>query len=157
MPRAKPDQIPRPLFYGVCGLVLLTLTAVSAARIAGMEPVGQPPALSGADTRVAMTLAPLAGGGTEVLDPETGEVRVSLATGKDGFVRGIMRALGHRRGLEGVPKDAPVELLAFPNGHLTLLDPATGWRAELRSFGSDNLATFANLMSDMTDRREDAL
>ncbi|MEM9145125.1 MAG: photosynthetic complex assembly protein PuhC [Pseudomonadota bacterium] len=157
MPRTEPERIPRPLLLGAGGLVLTTLIGVTILRLAGVEPVGQPPAIAEATARYALALEPIEGGGTRVYDPESGAVTSELAHGKDGFVRGIVRALSYRRGLAGVPKDAPVELLVFDAGKLALIDPLTGWRADLRGFGSDNLATFALLMSDIRDRQEDAL
>lgn len=157
MPRTEPERIPRPLLLGVGALVMTTLIGVTAMRLAGVEPVAQPPSLAAADSRVLVRIVEIDGGGVDLRDPETGTVEASLGVGEDGFVRGVMRALTHRRSVSGAPADGPVELIAFPGGHIALLDPSTGWRADLTGFGADNLATFASLMSDITDREEDAL
>lgn len=157
MPRTEPDRIPRPLLLGVGALVLTTLLGVTAMRVAGVAPVAQPPSLAAAQSRVLVQIVELEGGGIDLRDPATGAVTASLGVGEDGFVRGVLRALTHRRSVSGVAEDGPVELISFPGGHIALLDPSTGWRADLTGFGADNLATFATLMSDMTDREEDAL
>lgn len=151
MSRNGPERIPRPLLLSIGGLVLLTLAGVTAMRLAGVEPSAMPPAEALAEARTRVLLEEDPGGGVTVRDPATGAVVTRLEAGKDGFVRGMLRVLARTRMQHRADPAAPVELVRWPGGHLALLDPETGWRAELIGFGADNLEVFAQVMSDATD------
>ena len=145
---AQPSaDLPRPVLLGIGVLLALTLLAVGAARLAGTEPAATPP-VAAVDERRALVLAPLDGGGLSALDPATGAALATLSPGADGFVRGVLRALGRIRTLHGVAADAPVELVRWSDGRHSLIDPTTGWRIELMGFGPSNFQTFAALLSE---------
>ena len=48
--------------------------------------------------------------------------------------------------IKEVNQTIPFELIARADGRLTLLDPATGNRIDLESFGKDNVIEFAVLL-----------
>jgi len=65
--------------------------------------------------------------------------------GEQGFVRGILRTLSRERMRRGIGSGPTFELIGHTDGRLTLLDPATGHRINLESFGPTNMASFAML------------
>ena len=71
---------------------------------------------------------------------------VKVIEGEAGFVRGILRAMARERRIKEVNQTIPFELIARADGRLTLLDPATGNRIDLESFGKDNVIEFAVLL-----------
>ena len=68
--------------------------------------------------------------------PRDGRV-VESVVGENGFVRGTLRGLARERKRQGIGPDQPFRLVAHVDGRLTLLDPATGRRVDLESFGPD--------------------
>ncbi|MEM1029575.1 MAG: photosynthetic complex assembly protein PuhC [Myxococcota bacterium] len=78
--------------------------------------------------------------------PSGHEVAV-LAPRSNGFVRGVMRGLFRARKLGGHPRQAPFRIRRYSDGTLELLDPMTGRNIDLSSFGHDNQAAFADLMT----------
>jgi putative photosynthetic complex assembly protein len=66
-----------------------------------------------------------------------------------------MRGLARERRRQGVGADIPFQLIGRSDGRLTLVDPGTGRRVDLESFGPTNAAVFARLMAphDATDRK----
>ncbi|MEY2736197.1 MAG: photosynthetic complex assembly protein PuhC [Burkholderiaceae bacterium] len=68
--------------------------------------------------------------------------------GEQGFLRGTLRAVARERSRHGISPDRPLELVAHDHGRLSLIDPATGQRIALESFGASNLAVFAALLDD---------
>lgn len=139
--------LPRPVLFATGALVLAVVLGVGAARLSGAAPQATPPAMAEAERRSVVLLVEPAGG-TRVTAPD-GAALTALAPDTDGFVRGVMRALHRIRSLHGVPADAPVDLVRWPDGRHSLIDPATGWRVELTGFGRDNLQTFASLLSEV--------
>ena len=71
---------------------------------------------------------------------------VKVIEGEAGFVRGILRAMARERRIKEINQTIPFELIARADGRLTLLDPATGNRIDLESFGKDNVIEFAVLL-----------
>lgn len=122
-------------------LLLLVLLAVGWARWQGVAvrfedaPVRWQRELHFEDTPQGDVLA---------IDALSGQT-IARFEGEQGFVRGTLRALARERSRRGLGPDAPLQLVARHDGRLTLMDPATGQRIELESFGSSNLARFASL------------
>lgn len=144
------ERIPRPLLFGLGALVLVSLAGVTALRLAGVEPIAQPPRASAVQVE-RLAIAEMPGGGVTFTDPASGAVVETLVQGDDGFVRGLLRVLGRVRMQHGVAADLPVEIVRWDDRRYSLRDPATGWQIELQGFGYENLATFAHLMSDISD------
>jgi putative photosynthetic complex assembly protein len=84
-------------------------------------------------------------GSIAVISAPDGQV-VKVIEGEAGFVRGILRAMARERRIKEVNQTIPFELIARADGRLTLLDPATGNRIDLESFGKDNVIEFAVLL-----------
>ncbi|RZJ85185.1 MAG: photosynthetic complex assembly protein PuhC, partial [Massilia sp.] len=85
-------------------------------------------------------------GSIAVLDAKGGALLYTVAPGTNGFLRSTMRGLVRERKREGQGPELPFELLGRTDGRLTLLDPATGRRIDLESFGTTNSAVFARLL-----------
>jgi putative photosynthetic complex assembly protein len=84
-------------------------------------------------------------GSIAVISAPDGRI-VKIIEGEAGFVRGILRAMARERRIKEVNQTIPFELIARADGRLTLLDPATGNRIDLESFGKDNVIEFAVLL-----------
>jgi putative photosynthetic complex assembly protein len=84
-------------------------------------------------------------GSIAVVSATDGRV-VKVIEGEAGFVRGILRAMARERRIKEVNQTIPFELIARADGRLTLVDPATGNRIDLESFGKDNVIEFAVLL-----------
>jgi putative photosynthetic complex assembly protein len=75
-----------------------------------------------------------------------GTLIADLDADQGGFVAGVHRALSFERRRQGVAPEAPVRLVLYETGQLSLRDDLTGWRAELIGFGAKNADTFAKLL-----------
>ena len=60
-------------------------------------------------------------------------------------MRGTLRTLSRERMRRGIGSGPAFELIGHTDGRLTLLDPATGARIDLESFGPTNMSAFAQL------------
>ena len=72
-------------------------------------------------------------------------VEITRYAGEQGFVRGILRTLARERMRRGIGSGPTFELIGHTDGRFTLLDPATGQRINLESFGPTNMTSFAML------------
>jgi putative photosynthetic complex assembly protein len=125
-------------------LALATLVGVSVVRLTGIgsglsdvAPVVQARALRFED-RVD--------GGITVVDALNGAVIGDVAPGTNGFLRSAMRGLVRERKREGIGPQLPFELLIRSDQRLSLEDPGTGRRIDLRSFGPTNAGVFEQLL-----------
>jgi putative photosynthetic complex assembly protein len=128
----------------VGGLVLATLLAVTVVQLTGVGAtrVADAPAVSVRQ----FTFEDRRDGGIDVRRADTGQVVHSVAPETNGFLRGTMRGLARERKRMGVGPERPFDLIGRADGRLTLVDPSTGRRVDLGSFGPDNSAVFAALM-----------
>lgn len=74
----------------------------------------------------------------------------TIAPGTNGFLRSAMRGLVRERKRQGLGAEQPFELLGRADGRLTLVDPGTGRRIDLESFGPSNAAVFVRLLAPST-------
>ena len=88
-----------------------------------------------------------ADGTVRVEDAFSGEVISSFGPGTGGFIRSTMRSLVHKRRINRIGRATPFELIAWDSGALTLRDSTTGETIELASFGADNRAVFAAMLT----------
>jgi putative photosynthetic complex assembly protein len=137
-----PDSFPRWVLLLVGTILVGTVISVGTLRLSGTE-MREPDAPS-ISVR-ALRFEDRADGSIAVLDPASG-AEVERIHGEAGFVRGTLRALARERQLRGLGPQQPFELHARADGRLTLLDPATGERVDLESFGPANAANFARLL-----------
>jgi putative photosynthetic complex assembly protein len=85
-------------------------------------------------------------GGVRVQDGVTGQT-LTVLYGEQGFVRGALRALSRERYSRGLGSELPFEVIARVDGRVTLVDPSTGQRVDLESFGPTNVAEFARFLA----------
>jgi putative photosynthetic complex assembly protein len=83
-------------------------------------------------------------GDVAVIEAEN-QMEVTRFQGEQGFVRGTLRSLSRERMRRGIGSGPAFELIGHTDGRLTLLDPATGVRIDLESFGPTNMSSFAQL------------
>ena len=83
-------------------------------------------------------------GDVAVMDGQS-TLEITRYVGEQGFVRGILRTLSRERMRRGIGSGPTFELIGHTDGRLTLLDPATGQRINLESFGPTNMSSFAKL------------
>jgi len=136
------DQVPRGALVGIGILLAVSLVAVTAVRLSGID-VRTPDAQAVAtrDLRFEDT----AQGGVAVIDARSGQL-VETFSGEQGFLRGALRALARERKAQGLGPEFPFQLVGRSDGRLTLLDNATGTRIDLESFGPTNAGIFARLL-----------
>jgi len=125
-------------------LVLSSLLGVSLVRLAGISAVQQADAAT-YSTR-ELRFQDRADGGIDVLDARNGTLLETVAPGTNGFLRSTMRGLVRERKRQSLGPETPFELLGRVDGRLTLVDPGTGRRIDLESFGPTNSAVFAKLL-----------
>lgn len=144
----RSDQVatvPRVILRAIGALVVLSVVMVSWARITGMEPAASPPKQAAqAETMLLIEADGLAS--VTVREAGTGALVAELSNEAAGFVAGVHRAVLRQRMLAGAPADDPVRLVRWEDGTMSLIDPSTGWRAELFGFGVDNAEAFARLL-----------
>ena len=146
--RRDREMIPTVLLRAMGVLVCAALFIAAYARLTD-RPLEALPASETGGVVVAERTIFLDADGT------TGAARVLAADGtvlarlgpeEGGFVAGVHRALTFERDRRGADQTAPVRLLRYEGGQLSLRDDATGWRAELIGFGADNAAVFGRLL-----------
>lgn len=142
------EMVPVLLLRAVGVLVLCALAITAYASLTD-RPLEAMPAMEGDVAIVRERAIILSSDGTSgaarVLDAN-GSVIADLDSEQGGFVAGMHRVLMFERQKRGEDIQAPVRLILFENGQLSLRDDAIGWRAELIGFGAKNAATFARLL-----------
>jgi len=147
------QPMPRAPLYGALALVGISLALVAAVPLGLLShPV------SAEEQRVEAHMAMVQARDLRFLDSADGSVRVVDASGKapdaviapgsnQGFIRGVLRGLARDRRMRHLDDGPPFRLALWRNGRLSLQDRATGRTIELDSFGADNRAAFARLLS----------
>jgi putative photosynthetic complex assembly protein len=139
-----PDSFPRWFLVGAGALVLFSLASVGLVRLTGNGPDQRRAAEPEAVQR-PLRFEDRPDGSIAVVDGRTGQL-VTTVQGEQGFLRGSLRALSRERRARGLGSEQPFQLIARPDGRLTLVDPVTDQRIELESFGATNAGTFARLL-----------
>lgn len=140
------DQtLPRMPLYSAIALVLTIITVVGLARIAGAG-VTSVPAGAPVMTR-DLLFEDRTDGSILVRDANLGRDVTVLEPGSNGFVRGTLRALVRDRRREEIGGHSAFRLAAWPDGRLTLEDPATGRSIGLEAFGVTNMEAFARFLT----------
>lgn len=144
LPAATPRHVvlPRSVLAAIGLLVLVALAGTAVVRWSGVE-IREPDARTVASRELRFDDG--ADGSIVITDALTGQPAARV-NGEQGFLRGTLRALARERRRAGIDAGPPFRLLARADGRLTLLDPATGQRIDLESFGPTNAAVFARLL-----------
>ncbi len=137
-------HVPRLPLMAAGALALATLVAVTMVRLTGVGAVQVHDAapLSVREFR----FEDRANGSIVILDAASQRLVETIAPESNGFLRGTMRGLARERKRQGVGPQIAFQLIGRADGRLTLLDPGTGRRVDLESFGPTNAAVFARLM-----------
>jgi len=142
-----PHAVPPGVLKAIGVLLLLTVAAVAAVRLSGMQV--RAPDAPATQTR-ALRFEDRPDGSIAVIDATT-RAQVTRIAGEGGFVRGALRALARERKLRGLDGSQPFLLIGRADGRLTLEDPATGQRIDLESFGPQHAGSFARLLGTPAD------
>lgn len=138
------SKLPVLPLAAMAALVLASLASVSVVRLAGVSAVQQADAPTYSTRQ--LRFQDKDNGGIDVIDARSGTVLDTVAPGSNGFLRSTMRGLVRERKRQGLGPETPFELLGRADGRLTLVDPGTGRRIDLESFGPTNSAVFAKLL-----------
>lgn len=139
------NRVPRMMVRAVLALILSTLALVTWS-VMTRQPLESLPPISPLKAQRAFSLDSDLTGAVRVFDA-TGALLADLPPEKGGFIAGVHRVILHERGKARLPEDGPVLLQAYENGRMAIIDPATGWRADLMGFGADNARAFARLLA----------
>ncbi len=139
------ERVSRWPIAAACGLAIASIAAVAAVRLSGM-PITVPDAAV-AQSRT-LNFIDHDDGSVAVVDASDGSL-VETIVGQNGFVRGTLRGLARERKRQSIGPQQPFTLVAHVDGRLTLLDPATGRRVDLESFGPTNEREFARMLQPM--------
>ena len=142
---AHAAAFPRAPLLAAAALVAASLLAVAVVRTTGVgrAVVANAPAVASA----ALRFADGDDGSITVSDARDGRVVATVEPGTNGFLRGTLRGLVRERKRAGLGPEEPFVLQGRADGRLTLVDPATGRRVDLESFGPTNAAVFAHLLA----------
>ena len=139
------SKLPVLPLAAMAALVLSSLVGVSLVRLAGISAVQQADAATYSARQ--LRFQDQDDGSIQVLDARDGALLDTVAPGSNGFLRSTMRGLVRERKRQSLGPETPFELLGRVDGRLTLVDPGTGRRIDLESFGPTNAAVFARLLT----------
>lgn len=143
--RTEKEKIPAVLIRAMFGLTLFALVLVTWARLTDQPLSALPDASEPVAVERQIVIQGSNSGRATVYDTDGNVIR-EYGPLEGGFISGIWRVLRLERGKIDAPLDAPVRLVRYESGRLSLYDDLTGWRAELIGFGADNAAAFARLL-----------
>ena len=141
--KAGKDHFPHWVLYCAAGIMAFSLISVGLIRITGNGPDQKAAAPT---VQRSLVFQDEKDGGVRVKDGVTGQT-LTVLQGEQGFVRGSLRALTRERYSRGIGSELPFEVIARVDGRVTLLDPSTGQRVDLESFGPTNVAEFARFLA----------
>jgi len=141
-PKQKADDLRWPI-VAAGSLAIASIVLVGAFRLSG-TPISTPDAA--AVTTLELRFLDRDDGSIAVVDARDGRT-IENIVGQNGFVRGTLRGLARERRRQGIGAEPPFQLVARADGRLTLIDPSTGRRVDLESFGPTNSAEFARLLT----------
>ncbi len=142
--KKKPPFPTLPL-YGALGLVVFAVFIVGVSKFSERDPTVREKA-EPRQTR-DLQFVDLPDGAIEIKDAATGSAIDVVPPGQNGFMRVTMRSLARQRRLQNIGSEPPFRLTAWSDGTVSLEDPSTGKRVNLRAFGEDNARSIAYLMS----------
>jgi putative photosynthetic complex assembly protein len=142
---AEEHRVPRLMVRAMLVLVLSTL-GLTTWSVSTSRPLESQPPISPLKAQRMLLLDSDMTGSVRVMDG-TGAPLVSLSPEQGGFIAGVHRVILHERGKARLPKNGPVLLQAYENGRMAVIDPTTGWSADLMGFGADNASAFAKLLA----------
>jgi putative photosynthetic complex assembly protein len=151
-PHAVPNRghedhrFPLVMMRAMLGLVLTALVLTTLFVLSDRPLTATPPVADVVETRVLYLQANGLSGAVTVLD-QNRDIVADLAPEKGGFIAGVARVIAHERGKRDADPSAPIHVQRQANGRVAIIDPETGWRADLMGFGADNARAFAKLLA----------
>lgn len=139
---ATPQTLSKWPLLAIGAMLMSILIGVTAVRLSGTD-ISTPDAAAVATRDLRFEDRP--DGSIAVVDASSGIVIESIV-GEQGFIRGTLRGLARERKRQGIGPEAPFQLVGRADGRLTLIDPATGRRVDLESFGPVNAGAFVRLL-----------
>jgi putative photosynthetic complex assembly protein len=141
--KSSPDHFPQWVLYCAAGIIAFSLISVGLIRMTGNGPDQRAAAPT---VQRSLVFQDQKDGGVRVEDGVTGET-LTVLQGEQGFVRGTLRALTRERYSRGIGSEMPFDVVARVDGRVTLMDPSTGHKIDLESFGPTNVAEFARFLA----------
>lgn len=136
------NAMPRAALLAIGLAVLASIVFVAMVRLSGAD-IREPDGATLAERALRFEDGP--GGSVIAIDAASGR-QAAQFTGEQGFLRGALRALARERKRVGAGSEQPFQLVLRADNRLTLLDPVTGQRIDLESFGPTNAGLFAGLL-----------
>ena len=90
----------------------------------------------------------------KILITDKNGVNISVVGGEGGFMRAVMRSLTKDRIAMGVGPEQPFKLVANQKGLVSIIDPVTGNKVDVSSFGQTNAEIFTNLLLSSENKTE---
>ena len=140
--RTSKDHFPHWVLYCAAGIIAFSLISVGLIRITGNGPDQR---MTASTVQRSLVFQDQKDGGVRVVDGVTGKT-LTVLQGEQGFVRGTLRALTRERYSRGIGSELPFDVIARVDGRVTLVDPSTGYRIDLESFGPSNVAEFSRFL-----------
>ena len=81
-------------------------------------------------------------------------INISVVGGEGGFIRAVMRSLAKDRITMGVGPEQPFKLVVNKKGLISIVDPVTGNKVDVSSFGQTNAKIFTNLLLSSENKIE---
>jgi putative photosynthetic complex assembly protein len=126
-------MIPPRLLIAMAVLAFGALSLATYSSVSGAPLVGVPEPAEIVDSRTFVLESD-----TVAAKATTPDGEVLLDTDNGAFIAVVGDALRRARTVNRIPGNPPVTLARLANGRLVLTDPATGWSAEMTSFGAGN-------------------
>ena len=143
--RSEPDKIPPVLLNGVAFLIAASMAIVGASVVSN-RPLSSTPPVSEIVAERALVFQADMSGAVRVHAPD-GSLIADLTPEEGGFISGVARVIDFERNRARLPLEAPIVVRRGENGRLSIIDPSTGWSADLMGFGADNARAFARLLA----------
>ncbi len=137
---AADRAFPKLPLLGVAGLLGVTL---------GVAFIGGTPALEHgvAVQQRDLVFEDRADGAVTVRDAQSSAPFAVIDPGTNGFMRAALRGLARERLREAHGPEVPFRLVTWQDGRMTLDDPATGRRIDIKAFGPSQAEAFARLLT----------
>lgn len=139
------ELVPRVMVRVMTGLCIVILAIVTVARLTDQPLQATPPGGEIAQERAVVLSGDMSGAATVL---KTDGTLIAEYTGdQGGFISGVWRVIRRERMKSNVALDAPVTLIRYRSGRISIVDPMTGWSADLMGFGVDNAKAFGRLLA----------
>jgi len=126
------------------GVAALLTVTIGIALIGGTRPIDTASALQ----QRQLVFEDRADGAVTVRDAANAAAFAVLDPGTNGFIRAALRGMARERMREAHGPEIPFRLVAWDDGRLTLDDPATGRRIDIKAFGHTQAEAFVRFLTD---------